>query len=108
VPAGAKALRLWRSARWDQAQGTRRIPCQRLEVLMVEDNRGMLSSLRAVMKVGFPYRFNVIQDGVEAVGYLRRQGKWAGAPRPDLIVLDLKLPARAGWRCSTTSVPIRC
>ena len=38
----------------------------------------------------------VVSDGDEALAYLRRQGKYAGATRPDLVLLDLNLPRRDG------------
>lgn len=38
----------------------------------------------------------VVRDGVEALGYLNRKGKYADAPRPDLILLDLNLPKKNG------------
>jgi len=39
---------------------------------------------------------NVVGDGVEAMNYLRREGKYANAPRPDLILLDLNMPRKDG------------
>jgi two-component system response regulator len=39
---------------------------------------------------------NVVGNGVEAMAYLRRQGKYAEATRPDLILLDLNLPKKDG------------
>nr|MBA4159070.1 response regulator [Gemmatimonadota bacterium] len=39
---------------------------------------------------------NVASDGVEALAYLRREGQYAGATRPDLILLDLNLPKKDG------------
>ena len=38
----------------------------------------------------------VVSDGEEAMAYLRREGKYADAPRPDLILLDLNLPKKDG------------
>ncbi|HBA82815.1 MAG TPA: hypothetical protein DCZ95_01855 [Verrucomicrobia bacterium] len=67
------------------------------ELLMVEDNRGDVVLVQeALRKVGLLCRVNVVSDGVEALAYLRRQGRYAGAARPDLIVLDLKLPRKSG------------
>jgi CheY-like chemotaxis protein len=37
-----------------------------------------------------------VSDGSEALAYLRREGEYADAPRPDLILLDLNLPRRDG------------
>ena len=68
-----------------------------VEILMVEDNRGDVVLVReALKKAGLAHRLNVVPDGVEAMEYLRRQGKHAEAGRPDLIVLDLKLPRKSG------------
>jgi chemotaxis family two-component system response regulator Rcp1 len=38
----------------------------------------------------------VARDGVEALAFLRREGEWADAPRPDLVLLDLNLPRKDG------------
>ena len=68
-----------------------------LEVLMVEDNRGdVILVQEAMRKAGLTHRVRVVKDGVEALEYLRRQGSYAAATRPDLIILDLKLPRKSG------------
>ena len=41
-------------------------------------------------------RMHVVEDGVEAMEFLRRQGRFGDAPRPDLILLDLNLPRKDG------------
>jgi chemotaxis family two-component system response regulator Rcp1 len=70
---------------------------QPVEVLMVDDNRGDVVLVQAAAaKRGLPYHFAVARDGVEALAYLRRQGPYADVPRPELIVLDLKLPRQSG------------
>lgn len=67
------------------------------EVLMVEDNPGDVVLLReALTKAGIHYRITVMRDGMEALEYLRRQGKHSAAISPELIVLDLKLPRKSG------------
>ena len=45
-----------------------------------------------------PWRTNVstVSDGAEAMAYLRREGKYAAAPRPHLVLLDLNLPRKDG------------
>jgi CheY-like chemotaxis protein len=67
------------------------------EVLMVEDNRGdVILVQEAMRKAGLSHRLSVVPDGIEAMAYLRRQGKYADATRPDQIILDLKLPRKSG------------
>jgi CheY-like chemotaxis protein len=68
-----------------------------IEVLLVEDDPGDVLMTReafAEHKVG--NRLNVVPDGVEALAYLRREGQYADAVLPDLILLDLNLPRRDG------------
>ena len=68
-----------------------------VEVLMVEDNRGDVVLVEAAIeKAGLPYHLTVVGDGAEAVEVLCRRGDHAQAPRPDLIMLDLKLPRKNG------------
>jgi two-component system, chemotaxis family, response regulator Rcp1 len=69
----------------------------KIEMLMVEDNRGDIVLVQEAMtKAGFDHHITVVRDGVEALAYLHRQGEYAAAPTPDLIVLDLKLPRKSG------------
>jgi CheY-like chemotaxis protein len=66
-------------------------------VLMVEDNRGDVVLMQeAIKNAGLPYHLTLVPDGVEALEFLRQQGKYAGAARPELIILDLKLPRKTG------------
>jgi len=68
-----------------------------IEVLLVEDDPGdvlMTQEAFAEHKVG--NRLAVVSDGEEALAYLRREGKYADAVRPDLVLLDLNLPRRDG------------
>jgi len=68
-----------------------------VEVLMIEDNRGDVVLVEAaIAKAGLPYRVSVVSDGAEAVDFLHRCGKYAGSARPELILLDLKLPRKNG------------
>ena len=68
-----------------------------VEVLMVEDNRGDVVLVEAAIeRAGLPYHVTVVSDGAEAVEILHRRGKHAQSPRPDLILLDLKLPRKNG------------
>lgn len=68
-----------------------------IEILMVEDNPGDVRLTVEALKDGkVRNRLNVVEDGVEALAFLRREGKYAQAPRPDLILLDLNLPKKDG------------
>ncbi len=42
------------------------------------------------------FTLSVVQDGLEALAFLRREGKHASAPRPDVVLLDLNLPKKDG------------
>jgi CheY-like chemotaxis protein len=68
-----------------------------MEVLLVEDNPGDVRLTREALREGMiPNRLSVVSDGEEAVAFLRRQGKYAGSPRPDIILLDFNLPRMDG------------
>lgn len=68
-----------------------------IEILLVEDNAGDVRLAREAFRESkVRNSLFVIEDGVEAMAFLRRQGKYAQAPRPDLILLDLNLPRKDG------------
>lgn len=68
-----------------------------IEVLLVEDDEGDVLITREALAEGKVLnRLNVASDGVEALAYLRREGRFGDATRPDLILLDLNLPRRDG------------
>jgi chemotaxis family two-component system response regulator Rcp1 len=68
-----------------------------MEILLVEDNRmDARFAIRALEKANFKHRCTLVVDGEEAMQYLLRQGIFARAPRPDLILLDLALPKKDG------------
>ena len=68
-----------------------------IEILLVEDNPGDARLTLEAFKEGRVLNnITVIRDGVEALEYLRRQGKYADAPVPDLVLLDLNLPKKDG------------
>ena len=68
-----------------------------IEILLVEDNPGDVRLTIEAFKDGKVHNhLSVAGDGVEAMEFLRRQGKFANAPRPDLILLDLNLPRKDG------------
>lgn len=68
-----------------------------VEILLVEDNPGDVRLTQEAMKEGkMRNRLSVAVDGVEAMAFLRQEGKFADAPRPDVILLDLNLPRKDG------------
>jgi chemotaxis family two-component system response regulator Rcp1 len=68
-----------------------------IEILYVEDNPGDIRLTKEALKE-YKVRNNlhVATDGVEAMAFLRKEGKYANAPYPDLILLDLNLPRKDG------------
>jgi two-component system, chemotaxis family, response regulator Rcp1 len=68
-----------------------------IEILLVEDSPDDADLTVDVLREGrVRNRVTVIEDGVDAMAYLRREGRHAAAPRPDLILLDLNLPRKNG------------
>ena len=68
-----------------------------IEVLLVEDDPGdVLMTQEAFEEHKLRNRLTVVSDGAEALQYLRKEGEYAGAVSPDLILLDLNLPRRDG------------
>lgn len=68
-----------------------------IEVLLVEDNPGDAQLTRIALSDGkMCVNLSLTEDGVDALAFLRKQGQYADAPRPDLILLDLNLPRKDG------------
>ena len=68
-----------------------------IEILLVEDNPGDVRLTKEALKEArVRNHLHVARDGAEAMSFLRREGPHAGAPRPDLVLLDLNLPKRNG------------
>jgi chemotaxis family two-component system response regulator Rcp1 len=68
-----------------------------IEILLVEDNPGDARLTLEAFKEGKVLNhLTVMRDGVEALAYLRKEGAYAGARTPDLILLDLNLPRKSG------------
>jgi chemotaxis family two-component system response regulator Rcp1 len=68
-----------------------------VEILLVEDNPGDYRLTQEALKEGKVYNnLYWARDGVEALEFLKQVGKFADAPRPDIILLDLNLPKKDG------------
>ena len=68
-----------------------------IEILLVEDSPGDVRLTREALKEGKVLNnLHVAKDGVEAIAFLRKEGQYADAVRPDLILLDLNLPRKSG------------
>ena len=68
-----------------------------VEILLVEDNPGDVDLTReTLLDSKLLNHMSVVNNGVEAMAYLRREGKYVDATRPDLILLDLNLPKKDG------------
>lgn len=75
---------------------TRR-PGRAVDILLIEDNPADVRLTREALKDGkVRHNLHVASDGVEALDFLYRRGARAGAPRPDIILLDLNLPRKNG------------
>ena len=68
-----------------------------VEILLVEDNPGDVRlTIEALNENKISNNLHVARDGEEAMAFLRREDRYAGAPRPDLVLLDLNLPRKDG------------
>lgn len=71
---------------------------QPVEILLAEDNPGDAKLTRKAFEQGnILNNLHVVEDGVEAMRYLRQEGEYEDQPRPDLVLLDLNMPRKDGW-----------
>jgi two-component system, chemotaxis family, response regulator Rcp1 len=68
-----------------------------IEILLVDDNPADTELTSEVLtRNGCPSHIHAVTDGVEAIAFLRREGKYADALLPDFVILDLNLPKKDG------------
>lgn len=69
-----------------------------INILIVEDNYADIRLVREVFKEGKLYvNLDAVNDGIEAMAYLRKEDKYKDANRPDIILLDLNMPRKNGY-----------
>src|SRR5471030_3052206 len=70
---------------------------KQINILMAEDSPSDADLAKEAFKNGkLLNELIIVPDGVEAMAYMRKEGKYANMPRPDLIVLDLNMPKKDG------------
>jgi two-component system, chemotaxis family, response regulator Rcp1 len=75
----------------------RSLPSEPVQILLVEDSPGDIRLTREVLRdARIANELHTVGDGEHAMAFLRREGEYAGKPRPDLILLDLNLPRKDG------------
>lgn len=68
-----------------------------VEVLLVEDNPADARIIREALAISrIPHRLHVVEDGEQALDFVRGKGLYAAAPRPDLMLIDLNIPKVQG------------
>jgi CheY-like chemotaxis protein len=70
---------------------------QTIEILLVEDSHSDAQLIAKVFnQANLPTHLEIVEDGVEALAFLHREGRYSKMPRPNLILLDLNLPKKDG------------
>ena len=68
-------------------------------ILMAEDNpTDVMLTREALDGAELLHTLHVVKNGIEVMAFLCQQGKYAGAPRPDIILLDLNMPKKMAWK----------
>jgi len=68
-----------------------------VEILLIEDSPDDIElTLEVLRETKFHNKLHIVEDGEEALAFLRQEGQYKNAPRPDLVLLDLNLPRKDG------------
>jgi chemotaxis family two-component system response regulator Rcp1 len=68
-----------------------------IEILLVEDNKGDIRlTIEALKESKVQNNVKIVNDGVEALSYLRQESRYTDSPCPDIVLLDLNLPKKTG------------
>jgi len=71
---------------------------QPVEILLAEDNPGDARLTEKAFDQGnIISNLHVVENGIETMKFLNREGKYREKPRPDLVLLDLNMPGKDGW-----------
>jgi two-component system, chemotaxis family, response regulator Rcp1 len=69
-----------------------------IEILMADDSPSdQAMTQEAIRQSKLFNKLHVVDDGEQAIQFLRKEGKFSGAPTPDLILLDLNMPRKTGY-----------
>ena len=75
------------------AEGGEKASHEPVEVLLVEDNPADVRIIREALAISrIPHRLHVVENGEQALDFVRGKGAYADAPRPELMLLDLNIP----------------
>lgn len=73
------------------------VAAKSIDILVVEDSKGDIGLIEEVFEdAKIMNNLHIAEDGEEAIAFLRGEGQFSGAPRPDIILLDLNLPKKDG------------
>lgn len=71
---------------------------QRIEILLVDDDLSDIHLVEEAFKsITTSYQIHVATDGIEALSFLRKEGKYKNVPEPNLVLLDLNMPRKNGY-----------